>query len=170
MSLRSPMVIQFKRYHAIINRPNTMYDRDILVDLEDLPIMVMQSWTCDNEGYVKNAQLKTLHRILLEANGDDIVDHINGNPSDNRRKNLRICTKGQNNINSVIRPSNKSGYRGVYKSSDPRVKHKLWIASIGVCGKKISLGRFDNPKDAAIAYNNAAIKYHGEFAMLNIIN
>jgi hypothetical protein len=91
------------------------------------------------------------------------VDHINHNGLDNRRINLRIATARQNKQNTKIQKSNTSGYKGVTKD---RTK---WRAMIRISGKRVHLGMFDDKRDAAIAYNRAAIKYHGDFACINDI-
>ncbi len=93
------------------------------------------------------------------------VDHINGNPLDNRRENLRICENAENNRNKGLTKASTSGYKGVslYKRSG------TWRAYIVTNYKQKHLGTFDNPIDAAKAYNVAAIKFHGEFARLNDI-
>jgi hypothetical protein len=89
------------------------------------------------------------------------VDHINRNGLDCRKENLRIATNSQNNMNRGMFKNNTSGYRGVHR------KGNMWRAMIYVSGKQIRLGTFKNIKDAASAYNAAAIQYHGEFASLN---
>jgi hypothetical protein len=103
-----------------------------------------------------------MHRQILGIEGCDgtFVDHIDGNPLNNRRKNLRIATLTQNNQNVGIRPNNTSGFKGVHF-------HKLakkYVASIRNQGKSIHLGFFDTPESAHEAYCQAAIRFHGEFA------
>ena len=110
-----------------------------------------------------------MHRMIMErmigrplVKGED-VDHINRNKLDNRRCNLRIATRTQNNMNCGPRSNNKCGYKGVFWHE------KKWTTVIKVGDKRIRLGRFDDIKDAARAYNAAALKYYGEFAWLNPI-
>lgn len=104
-----------------------------------------------------------MHRLLLP--GDDFIDHIDGNGLNNCRLNIRRCTKHQNNMNCRLPKNNKSGYKGVSWDSS-RGKYK---ACICVNYKTKCLGRFDSIIKAADVYNNAAIKYFGEFAKLNVI-
>jgi hypothetical protein len=107
----------------------------------------------------------TLHRAITDHLGWPITDHINGNGLDCRRCNLRPATSTQNVVNSD-RPRNLSGYRGVsYDKS--RVGRKQWQANINVLGKTRFLGRFENPIDAARAYDEAAYAEFGQFARLN---
>lgn len=91
------------------------------------------------------------------------IDHINRDPSDNRIKNLRLATRSENACN--YRPSrpSSSGFRGVAV----RPNGRTWQAKIQVNGRKLNVGNFDNPEDAAKAYDVAAKLHHGEFAMLN---
>jgi len=102
-----------------------------------------------------------LHRLILDT--FSAVDHINGNPADNRRGNLREATLSQNQGNRKTSLFSKSGYKGVswHKAS------KKFRARLGTKTGEIYLGLFDSPEAAALAYNEAAVKYFGEFAKLN---
>lgn len=115
---------------------------------------------------IKSGKTIIMHRLIMNANFSEIIDHINGNGLDNQKKNLRLVSLNQNRQNSIKAKSNKSGYKGVswYKNKSK------WRVSMGHNGKFIHIGYFLNKKDAARAYNNAAIKYFGEFAKLNKIN
>jgi len=88
-----------------------------------------------------------------------VVDHINGNRLDNRRSNLRYCTRKQNNRNV--------GKKGVGKFKGATLQNGRWRARIMVNGKAIHLGYFDTDCSAAGAYDRAAVKYFGKFARLN---
>ena len=88
------------------------------------------------------------------------IDHANGDRADNRLDNLRICSISENRWNSRIRRRNTSGVKGVTWDAS----RKLWMAQIMAHRKKHHLGRFEKIEDAAQAYRNAAIKFHGEFA------
>lgn len=88
------------------------------------------------------------------------IDHINCMRSDNRLSNLREATNTENNINQYKKKSNTSGYKGVCWVKD----ENNWLAQIRVNGKKMRLGQFKNVEDAANAYREAALKYHGDFA------
>lgn len=90
----------------------------------------------------------------------ELIDHINGDPLDNRIANLRVATKAQNGANRGMNKNNKSGYKGVaYGKRDRR-----WGAYITVAGKSIGLGSYDTAEDAHAAYARAASRYFGEFA------
>ena len=105
-----------------------------------------------------------LHRVIADAPAGMVVDHINGNTLDNRKCNLRVCTPRQNTISQKKNRRETLGkYRGVvfYK------KENNYGARIRTEEKRMCLGRFKNAIDAARAYDIAALKYHGEFAILN---
>lgn len=104
-----------------------------------------------------------MHRFLLGLpHGDKRqVDHINGNTLDNRRSNLRICSRPENMWNMSMRPSNTSGFKGVF-----RFRSK-WASQITVHRKVICLDVYVDPRVAAIVYDTAAIHHYGEFARTN---
>lgn len=109
-----------------------------------------------------------MHRIIMNCPKDMMVDHINGNGLDNRRENLRICTRSNNLMNSnKPKGKNTSKYKGVSKLNYSNKKWKCWRAEIRINRKAIFLGTFKTQKEAALAYNEAAIKYFGKFAKLN---
>lgn len=104
-----------------------------------------------------------LHRLIVpEA---EFVDHISGNVLDNRKSNLRACNASENMRNRPIFRNNKLGLRGVYHDKKTGKFH----AQIQINKKRILIGKYDDTITAARAYNEAAIKYHGEFARLNDI-
>lgn len=88
------------------------------------------------------------------------IDHINGNPTDNRMSNLRECTQTQNMRNARIRKDNTSGIKGVYWVK----KEQKWRAFINVGGKLIILGTFEMKEEAAECRRKAASKEFGDFA------
>lgn len=104
-------------------------------------------------------KLILMHREILGLEfGDGIIgDHVDGNTLDNRRQNLRRSTVSQNAINSRVRSTNTSGFKGVSRF------RKVWQAHIWLNGKQIRLGLFDAPEKAHEAYRDAAAKLHGEF-------
>jgi len=105
-----------------------------------------------------------LHRAIMDFPSDD-VDHINLIKLDNRKVNLRACSRSQNMANSGARSTNTSGYKGV---SWVEKKNK-WRASIRVNYTSIHIGYYKLKEEAAKAYNLAALKHFGDFAYLNTI-
>ena len=104
-----------------------------------------------------------MHRVIAERMNIKNPDHKDTDGLNNQRSNLREATYSQQSMNRNLRSDNKSVYKGVYWRKDT----KKWRACITVYTKRINLGCFDAIKDAAKAYNKAAIKYFGEFAVLN---
>lgn len=105
----------------------------------------------------------TLHKFLMNTPKGYVIDHIDRNPCNNVRTNLRIVTHLENRANSGARLDNTSGYKGV--SHNNCSKKNPWTAQIN--GQHIGL--FPTAEEAAIAYNQAAKQYYGEFAYLNPI-
>lgn len=105
-----------------------------------------------------------MHRLILsraigrELTSLEVVDHINGDKLDNRRKNLRLATYAENTRNSKRPRNNKTGYKGVHF-----IRGK-WTAQITYQGRCIRLGEFSTPEQAHKAYCDAAWMYHGRFA------
>jgi hypothetical protein len=114
----------------------------------------------------ENQKKKTVRmhtEILGKVDGLE-VDHINGNGLDNRRENLRHATRAQNQHNQTQRVGASSRYKGVYWYKTTR----KWSAQIAVNGHGKSIGYYTSERDAALAYNEAARKYFGEYARLNV--
>ena len=107
-----------------------------------------------------------MHKFIMDSIGiDNIIDHIDGNGLNNQKSNLRICSFSDNIKNQKKRINSKSKYKGVYHIK----KSGMYRARIQADGKRLHLGCFVNEIDAAIAYNNAALMYFGEFANINIL-
>jgi hypothetical protein len=109
-----------------------------------------------------------MHRIVLGVTDPNIeVDHIDReNTLDNRRENLRPATHPQNKWNTGLIKTNSSGLIGVSWQTF-RSGNGKWKVQIRHNGQRIHLGLFADKIDAALAYDAAALKYHGEFAVLN---
>lgn len=140
----------------------------ILVSDRDLKTLSRYSWHT-NGGYArayKDGKSIKMHRIIMSPPATLEVDHINGNPLDNRRENLRIVTHAQNQANRTINSNNSSGYKGVSFDSTMSRK-KRWQARIHHQGKSIRIGRYLSAKEAADAYDKTAIRLKGQFARLN---
>jgi hypothetical protein len=106
----------------------------------------------------------SMHREIIDVPEDMFIDHINHNGLDNRRANLRPATPAQNSRNARYPKTNKSSkYRGVWYNK----QNQKWRSVITVNRKKKQLGYFNSARDAAIAYDRAAKKYHKKFAITN---
>lgn len=106
-----------------------------------------------------------MHRLILSVFDENVhVDHINGNTLDNRKINLRACSRSENKCNSIKNTKTSSIYKGV--SYDEHGKKK-WKACTTKDGKNIYLGRFESEIEAAKAYDAYAREHYGEFAKIN---
>lgn len=137
-----------------------------LVDDSDYEELSRFKWYYDRgyagrSTYTNGNQKKILmHRQILNAPLGLEVDHADGNKLNNQRSNIRICTRSQNAMNMPRQANNTSGFKGVHFD-----KHaNKFRAMIRINTKNKHIGHFKNVEDAAIAYNDAAKKYHGEFA------
>ena len=150
-----------------------------LVDDEDFKYINQFKWHAEKRKKTyyaaRNVSIKKMHkkilmhRLIMNTPEEMETDHWNKNGLDNQRHNLRICTHGQNGMNK--HSIGMSKYIGVYYyfKIQKRGFCKYIKAQIQKDKKKIHLGNFKTEKSAAIAYNEAAIKYHKEFASLNKI-
>lgn len=139
-----------------------------LVDDQDYERISAHKWSAATAGYAirgvgshKNSRCIYMHREILGVSADEHVDHVDGNPLDNRRSNLRVCAHAQNMANRH-RNSNKtsSAFKGVFPSGS---KRSPWRASV----RNTHLGHFTSEIEAARAYDVAALALFGEFARLN---
>jgi hypothetical protein len=107
-----------------------------------------------------------MHRVILGlTDGKTHTDHINHNTLDNQKINLRECTPAENQRNSTSQKNSSSKYLGVGWNKAA----KKWRSQLIIAGKYKYLGSFTCEIKAALAYNEAALEYFGEFANLNII-
>lgn len=101
-----------------------------------------------------------LHRFIAGAEKGQIVDHRNQNTLDCRRGNIRICTHAENMRNRGVRVDSTNGLKGVFYDK----KTNRYRARIKVDGKCVYLGKFKSAEEAKAAYDEAAVRLHGEFA------
>lgn len=137
-----------------------------IIDLQDYEKIKNYHWINDKgytQSYFWNGKKEKrfyLHKLIMDLrDSKTMVDHINGNPLDNRKCNLRIVTTQQNNINHKVRKDSKSGVSGVFFDKDK----KLWRAVISLNRKHIHLGYFENIDDAIRVRKMAEEKYFGDY-------
>ena len=138
-----------------------------LIDDEDYNLFNNHALFLTGSGETKHIVFKkqgkhiSIHRLIMRiADNTKVVDHINRNTLDNRKNNLRICTRAQNLWNRGPSLNSTSGYKGISFDRN-RNKYRVKI----VCNsKEYFIGRFNNLKDAKQAYNNNVKEYHKEFS------
>ena len=143
-----------------------------LVDNEDYDWLNQWKWCFDGKRYAVRTQRIGLrknnkqvwfrmHRVLLKIPKGYEIDHINRDTLDNRRSNLRMATIQQNKCNTSIRSDNTTGFKGVSWNG------RRWRSNIQSNKRQYHLGNFLTKEEAALAYNQAAINLHKEYAYLN---
>lgn len=158
MNKKIKIVCRGEDYYALVSE----------TDFEELSKF---KWVLSTDKYAIRASRKTLgekshttismHRQIMSPPLDMQVDHINGKKLDNRRENLRICTRTENSRNRGACKNNTSGYKGVWKNGN------RWSVYIYHNGKNMYGGSFISKEDAALAYNELCVKLHGKFAFIN---
>ena len=133
-------------------------------DTEDYNKISSRTWyrcnrSTNTQTYVGDCRGFCIHRIILDAPDGYEVDHINLNPLDNRKSNLRVCTHQQNQCNQPLQKNNTSGVTGVSYYA-PRGKYR---ARIKFFQKKLHLGYFDTFLEAVQARNVGAKILFGDF-------
>jgi len=144
--------------------------RVAIVDEIDYEYLNQFKWYFKSEYAVRNDYINgirttvRMHRIIMNCTESICeVDHIDFNKLNNRRYNLRICTRSENMINKIKSGLYSSNYKGVSFNKD---KNK-YIARVKKNGKSIFLGLFESEIEAALAYDRAAKNLFGEYAYLN---
>lgn len=136
-----------------------------LVDDEDFERLNSFNWCMAKRSTgvyaVTNLNGKTvlMHRLILACDSSLQIDHIDRDGLNNQKTNLRVATQSQNRANAVW--FNPTGFKGVIKHG------RKWLSRIEKSDTKYRIGAFDNPEDAARAYDAKARELFGEFAYLN---
>jgi hypothetical protein len=131
------------------------------IDHEDIIKIIKYKWHKTGNNYcMSNVDNYLLHRIIMDAEKDDVVDHIDRNTFDNRKFNLRLTNKQKNCFNSNIYKNNASGIIGVSFNNE---KNK-WKSYITINNKQKSLGYYDDINEATIARLVAEYQYFGSFS------
>jgi|ETNvirenome_2_60_1030617.scaffolds.fasta_scaffold51777_2 hypothetical protein len=176
-------------------------DKCTLVDDEDYERIVEakdkrgrpKKWYCHNNAgacsdyAMSGSRRDSIHRLVMGNPKGMCVDHINGDTLDNRKENLRVCTRSQNSQNQRLKSHSKSGYKGVHERNYPirrkyvskktgkvtyheNILKKRFMAYIGSGipnTPSIKLGHYATAEEAAEARDKKALEIHGEYARLN---
>jgi uncharacterized protein YdbL (DUF1318 family) len=140
-----------------------------IVDDDRADLGALPWFVCNGYAAHKRGKKIYMHRVVMNAQPGQYVDHINGNRLDNRRANLRLCSNAENVRHQVVKPGRKraairSRFKGVYWQA----QNGNWVASINTDKyKSTHLGCFTDEVEAAVAYNMAALEFHGEYASFN---
>lgn len=142
----------------------------VIVDDDDYELLSKWKWVQSNKGYAQRAAYKKdgyttilMHRQIMDITDRRRIDHINGNPLDNQRINLRVCTQRQNMQNRKPNRNKASlpGIKGVYPHGNK------WKVLIMINGKNKYIGLYSTIKEASEAYNTAAKVKDSQFAWQN---
>ena len=134
------------------------YKNRAIIDVEDLDKISMFKWKSTSKGYV-TTQEKLLHRFIVSAPSNMLVDHINGNPLDNRKSNLRLVSNQQNLFNTHNKGRGNNQRKGVSFRKD----RGKWRAYITLNGKQKTLGLFNSEEEAIMARQVAEKEYFGDY-------
>jgi len=150
----------------------TKSGHEILIDEEDWGrvkdknVFVIKPRNIQYAIFRNNGELTYLHRFLVNAPEEMMVDHRDNNGLNNQRYNLRCCTNSQNQHNrEKTKRLTSSKFKGVHYATAKR----KWLARVTVNRKLMFIGEFYTEIDAARAYNKKAEELIGEYACLNII-
>lgn len=168
-----PNLIRLESDYAIIELRNSRQEivAEALIDKEDIETVKDYKWRWMRPTGTKNtgnsvvtgngkeSPILQLHRLLTNCPGDMEVDHINGNRLDNRKYNLRVCTRQENQLNVSKLSNNTSGFKGVWYD---KARDK-WVAEITFLKTKVSLGRYTDYNHACYTRFVAESLLHKEF-------
>ena len=157
-----------KDCHILLYDKNGDKITNAIIDTADYDIVKDYKFNFSGRRYVRVTKktkegFEFLHQLLMSSKW---IDHKDGDRLNNRRSNLRLCTNQQNQFNQKCRINTFSEYKGVTLIRNRPKPFRSWIQ---INGKGIHLGSFLTENEAALAYNEAAEKYFGEFANLNVI-
>ena len=136
-----------------------------IFDAEDEVVARSHTWSI-SRGYARtiiNGRTVFFHKLIMNGSEGMEIDHISMDRLDNRRCNLRMATHSQNQQNRQAHKDNKSGYKGV--CLDRRTEK--YFAYINADGRRTYLGSYETASEAALAYDNACLELHKEFARPN---
>ena len=142
-------------------------DTPFYFDIEDLSIIQSRSWYKDKDGYLVHSyfyfgqrRFVRFHRLIMNAPPDKTVDHRDLNRADNRKRNLRVCERTENDRNRGLYATNTSGITGVHYDQ----KRNKWVASITYNCERLFIGRYELKEEAIMARLVKEVELFKEFA------
>lgn len=163
-----------------------------LVDDEDYEYLNQWKWCAHKDGntyYAERSQRHNgkdvfykMHRVIMNTEKGMVVDHKDHNGLNNQKDNLRNCTHSENSKNRLSKTGSASKYLGVSLETKNQIyisrvtglakkyTNSYYTVAINIDGKLKHIGTFKDEKKAALKYNEVALKHHGEFARLNVID
>lgn len=140
---------------------------EFIFDIDDIHVIESRNWYQDKDGYLVSyyfyagkRRCVRFHRIVMNAQAQQYIDHINKNKADNRKQNLRYCSRIENDRNRGVYSTNNSGVTGVHFDK----RRNRWVASITYNNKRIFIGRFYSKEEAIKARLEREISLFGDFA------
>jgi hypothetical protein len=184
MSRRKPQKIALDLENNVAYVPVGLYAKDgyVTIDLDDVGLASQYYWTPDSNGYAKTSggqpygKYVYMHRMINKTPPHLVTDHINRDIRDNRRCNLRSATISQNMMNkktySLKTTKRTSKYKGVSFVKNPNNRKNPWLYALYNANlpKGCIRGYVSNEREAALEYNKLAKKYHGNRAVLNVVD
>lgn len=139
---------------------------EFIIDIDEFPKVSKFTWIKNQYGYFQNPKAGKLHRFILNAEKGKEVDHLNRDKSDNRKCNLRIATISENRQNrDKLNTKRDSKYKGVFRIK----KYNKYFCEISKDKTLYKSKMFDTEEEAALEYNNMALKLYGDKAFQNVI-
>jgi len=157
------------RIITLVRGQNVIVDADLFEELNKY------RWFLANDGYARRTKevakidgkrvvkAYLMHREVLGTPRGMITDHINGNKLDNRKANLRVCTRSENAMNRSTPSHNISGYKCIHWLS----REKRWCVAVTGGKKKVHVGTYKNISEAVLARDLVIQQLHGGFARLD---
>lgn len=152
-------------YHKLMKLIPLSKNKYAKVDDEDYKWLIKRNWWYNGK-YAVSVEYEGkkrinvwMHREIMKTPKGLFTDHINMDRLDNRKENLRICTKSQNMHNRPAQSNNTSGHKNIYWDK----ARSKWTVEVKVQGKKYHIGRFNDIKEAIKRRNLAQKGLVGEF-------